>query len=124
MKQLNRVISCLGRIGKYGFLPWRRWHKQKKDPLVYICLKAIYQQDWNTYRQKGLGLWQTAVKYFPKEPRPYEYMGEIALNALNNKEIGIPAYEKALGIYEAKKNYNKTASLLTILIIHIITING
>lgn len=90
---------------------------KKKDPLVYICLKAIYQQDWNTYRQKGLGLWQTAVKYFPKEPRPYEYMGEIALNALNNKEIGIPAYEKALGIYEAKKNYNKTASLLTILII-------
>jgi tetratricopeptide (TPR) repeat protein len=111
-----------------NILPWENRQKglpalekmakdKPKDPLVYICLKAIYQQDWNTYRQKGLELWQTAVTSFPKEPQPYEYLGEIALNALNNKEIGIPAYEKALGIYEAKKNYSKTASLLTILII-------
>lgn len=112
-----------------NILPWEnrlKWipvlepmvNRKSRNPMVYICLKEVYQQDWNIYRARGVDFWQTAIKLFPKEPAPYEYLGELATNAMNNKAMGIPAYEKALRLYEAKKNDSKIANILSLLSIH------
>jgi len=81
------------------------------NPLIYAYLQNTWNQSLKP-KPNNLTCWKIAVKLFPNDPEPFEYLAEASGDANNPEESPILAEEKAISLYEARQNYYKVESLL------------